>query len=152
MSSTKKKTIGIGDCFRLKDAGREIIMHVTKKDQEYGERIGVLTPPRELTIGELGELNYLFQVYFPVTHAWKKGLLEWLGNFPVRSAEIIMRRPGKRDNDGRICNWFLVFEDGSEVFREKLSPQEKKLSLAVIWNDTMLVDMVNSGWKPDQEI
>jgi hypothetical protein len=61
-----------------------------------------------------------------------------------------MRRPGGRAKDGRILNW-VVSEGGRDRVVKELSESERKLSIATIVNDTLLIDRIASGWLPEVE-
>jgi regulator of RNase E activity RraB len=58
-----------------------------------------------------------------------------------------MRMAGSRDKSGRVLDWWLY--DGNREWRiGQLSPGQEQLSIAAIWNDTLLVDRILSGWAP----
>ncbi len=58
-----------------------------------------------------------------------------------------MRKAGWRDGSGRVLNWWLW--DGEREWQvEKLTPELESLSLAQIWNDTLLVERIIEGWSP----
>jgi regulator of RNase E activity RraB len=58
-----------------------------------------------------------------------------------------MRMAGSRDKSGRVLDWWLY--DGNREWRiGQLSPGQERLSIAAIWNDTLLIDRIMSGWAP----
>jgi hypothetical protein len=61
-----------------------------------------------------------------------------------------MRRPGGRDAGGKVLNWW-IHDDNGEKKVDRLNENQRHYSLAVIWNDTLLIERIYSGWLPEVE-
>jgi hypothetical protein len=57
---------------------------------------------------------------------------------------------GDRDRYGRVTDWWL--RDGTKQWKiGALSQEETKLSIASVWNDTLLVQRIEEEWVPSNE-
>lgn len=146
----------LGDLFEMKTRCGLAYFQFVNKHAEFGQLIRVLPGVHnerpqylERLVGE----KELYFVFFPVSAAAARGFVSKVANLPVPTwAEAFptMRRPGARGSDGKILNWFLV-NDRGEQFLKNLSDEQRTLSLAVIWNDTLLAERICSGWVPAHE-
>jgi hypothetical protein len=153
----KASTVTSGDVFEIATPKGFAYLQYTLKDSEFGHLIRVLPgffPKRPDKINEVVEEAELFYVFFPVDAAVKKGILEKVGKEEIPTSakkQPKMRRPGLRNREGKALAWFIL-DDGKEFRVDKLTEDQQKLSLAVIWNDTMLVKRLCDGWKPEMDI
>jgi hypothetical protein len=127
-----------------------------RRDPEYGEMIRVLSgvfSERPEDIDKLVAAPELYVVFFPFGAALRQEIISAVSSAPIPAAgwrERAMRRPGGRAKDGRILNW-VVSEGGRDRVVKELSESERKLSIATIVNDTLLIDRIASGWLPEVE-
>ena len=150
------KTPKPGDIFQLKTPKGFAYIQYTHRDDEYGQLIRVLPGLFDVELSSFDKLSQkqaLYFVFFPLSAAVSRGILTRMTNEPIpESAQSlpIMKRPGTRDSDGKVLSWWI--KDGkSEKKVEKLNDKQRRYSLAVIWNDTLLVDRICSGWLPENE-
>lgn len=145
-----------GDVFILRTPKGDAYLQYTLKNPEYGQLLRVLPglhvqPPASLT--ELVQDKEVFFVFFPLQAAVNRGLVRFVANHEVplwAQGLPVMRRPGGRAPNGKPLNWILW--DGTEEWRvDKLSEEEAEMSLAVIWNDTLLIERLCAGWLPANE-
>jgi len=127
------------------------------RDGDYGELIRVLpgvfrTRPEDPLSLALEE--ELYSVFFPVSAALRRGIVTKVGKGLIPGGKWrrrSMRRPGAREKGGRILTW-VIEEEGGERVVNTLAPEQLKLPMAVIWNDTMLKERIAEGWRPEDEI
>jgi regulator of RNase E activity RraB len=91
-----------------------------------------------------------FFTFFPLAAAVSRGIVHIVGHqsVPDRARSFpLMRMSGSRDKSGRVLDWWLY--DGNREWRiGQLAPGQEQLSIAAIWNDTLLIDRIVSGWAP----
>jgi len=62
-----------------------------------------------------------------------------------------MRMAGTLEpGSGRVLDWWVRDENGTRRVGD-LTPELRKLSLAELWNDTLLIERIASGWSPEDE-
>ena len=94
-----------------------------------------------------------FFVFFPLGSACKRGIVKIVAHeeVPEGSRDIPLLRSSMRyrDQSGRMIegDWWLW--NGKEEWRIGQLPDELRgLSLKELWNDTLLIERIASGWKP----
>jgi hypothetical protein len=146
----------LGDVFEIKTPNGLAYLQFTLKDSEFGHLIRVLPgffSKRPSQVNEVVEKPELFFVFFPVDAAVKKGILARVTNekIPVwAQKQPLMRRSGLRNREGKALTWF-IWDGEKEIRVDELNKGQKKLSLAEIWNDTLLVERLCEGWLPESE-
>jgi hypothetical protein len=91
--------------------------------------------------------------FYPVSAAVTQGLVTIAANCPIPLGGELpstFRRRGASTPAGEILTWF-IFDDTKEILKSTLSPEEKHLSIASIWNHAFLVDRLVEEWRPDME-
>jgi hypothetical protein len=151
-----KKKIQIGDIFELKTPKGLVYLQYIYNDVEYGYLIRVLPgffDARPKSFSDVGEKKELYFVFFPVQAALNREIILFISKEKVpdwAKDRPLMRRPGGRSQNGKILNWWL--SDGhKETQIDSLNEKQRKLSIAVICNDTMLVQRICEGWLPEFE-
>ncbi|MDQ6945682.1 MAG: ribonuclease E inhibitor RraB [Actinomycetota bacterium] len=125
------------------------------------ERLGALVrvlpglhPVRPTDLGAVVAMDERFFTFFPVAAAASQGIVRIVGNqeVPERKRSFpLMRMRGSIDKSGRVLDWWLY--DGNREWRiGQLGPGQEKLSLAEIWNDTLLVERILSNWVPSMVV
>jgi hypothetical protein len=146
-----------GDVFQLKTPKGFAYFQFSHKDEEYGHLIRILpglfdTPPASFR--ELSQSKELYCVFFPLAAAVSKCIVKHVANEPLPASAQkppILRRPGGRGIGGKVLNWWIREPNGAEKKVDNLNVEQKHYSLAVIWNDTLLVERICSGWLPENE-
>jgi hypothetical protein len=98
-----------------------------------------------------------FSVFFPLGAACNRGIVKIVAHeeIPTVSRGIPLMRTSSRyrDKSGKMieADWWLW--DGKEERRiGKLPEKYHDLSLRAIWNDTLLIERIVSGWRPADEV
>jgi hypothetical protein len=88
--------------------------------------------------------------FYPATAAVAQGLVEVIGYLPPPELPQRLRRPGARSGL-RIDTWIIENGTGETAVRSRLSEDEVRLPIAVIWNHEFLIQRNAEGWDPAQE-
>jgi hypothetical protein len=144
-----------GDVIALPTAKGLALAQVTHRDSLYGTLIRVLEPVLEKPPPDLSDVvtaGERFWTFFPVAAAIKRGLVEMLGMASIpadRQRFPLLRQRGQIRPDGSVADWWLW--DGERRWRVgTLSPDQVKLSIAEVVNDTLLRERIEQDWTPAQ--
>ena len=150
------RALRLGDIFQLRTPKGFAYIQYSYMDDEYGHLVRILpgvfnTTPSSFS--QLSQSKELFFVFFPLAAAVSKGIVTKVAGetIPASAQKLpTMRRPGARDVNGRVLNWWIRDSHGEKKI-DKLNGEQKSYSLAVIWNNTILVERICSGWRPEME-
>lgn len=81
--------------------------------------------------------------------ALAQGFAEVVGHLPPLALPQQLRRPGVRS--GRRIDTWIIENGNTELVKSKLSDEELKFPIAVIWNHELLVQRLREGWEPTKE-
>lgn len=142
-----------GDLLRVSVDGSCAHLHYLGRHPEYGDAVRVVLSegiPNSATEQD-ALLAGGYVAFYPVLTAAAQGLVEPVGHRDKGAlVPTALRRPGARSGDGRVLAW--IIEDlGTERVASALTPAERKLPIAVIWNHEMLCTRIREGWEPESE-
>jgi len=151
-----RKRVRLGDLLEVVTPRGLAYVQYAGKHPEYGYAIRVLpgffqTRPQDWTT--LASQQGYF-TFYPVSAAVSQGLIAIAAHHPIplgRELPSTFRRRGAIAPDGRVMTWLIFGNGGPETLRTTLSPEEKRLSIASIWNHAFLVDRLIEEWRPDKE-
>ena len=96
----------------------------------------------------------LYYVFFPVKEAVSRGIFQTIGNFhiPGHSERFpLFRCASLPDREGKVQDCWLW--DGNKDWRVgAMRPEHRDLPIQEIWNDTCLVEKLEAGWLPRDDI
>ncbi|MBN1189564.1 MAG: hypothetical protein JXA46_07425 [Dehalococcoidales bacterium] len=108
---------------------------------------------RPIDFNELAYNKHKFITIFPLDLAVKQNIFVVVGHVAVpKEAQKfpLFRAAGGIDRNGNVINWWLW--DGIKSWRvDKLSPEQYKLPIKSIPNDTALIEMIEEGWTPETD-
>jgi hypothetical protein len=146
----------LGDVFETTTSRGRAYLQVTHKHPKYGFLVRVLpgffnsVPNIEELVGQEGR----FVTFFPVAAAMKQGIVRRVATVPVPSHahEFPLFRTGVVDpRTGKVAVWWLW--DGEKEWRvDELTPDQRRLPLRGIWNDTLLIKRIESDWLPEKDL
>ncbi len=94
-----------------------------------------------------------FWIFFPVAAAAKQGIVHKVANRPLpdHATEIPIFRTGVVDpSTGKVETWWLW--DGSKSWMiGALNEEQRMLPIRGSWNDTLLVQRIEEGWRPEKD-
>jgi hypothetical protein len=148
--AAKPKRAKPGDVLQLNTPKGFAYLQYVGRHSEYGD--AVLVNPKlgvrpEVFTSQAFSGGYL--VFYPATAAVARGLVAVVDHLAPLSLPQRLRRPGARSGQ-HIATW--IIEDGTaETVKSKLSEDDLRLPIAVIWNHELLTQRVLEGWNPLHE-
>jgi hypothetical protein len=150
----------IGDVIEIPTPAGFAYAHFTHKHDvppHWGALIRVLPwlfSDRLLNFAQLVEREPAFITFFPLGAACNRRIVRVVANEPLpdSSRSFPTFRNSHRDRSGkRMRPWFLW--DGSREWRvDQLSEAELRAYPPLgIWNDTLLIERIVSGWSHEQD-
>lgn len=129
----------------------------THKHAVYGAmlRISATTFPdkREYGFGLLFDDEVQFSCFFPLAAAGKRSFVRIVGNIevPPELGAFPMFRTGIPDpKTGRVGDWWLW--DGEDEWKVgAITDEQRKYPIRGVWNDTMLIERIESRWTPQTD-
>lgn len=124
--------------------------------RQYGALIRVFEhtyPERPGDIGQVVGDKVRFSVFFPLKAAVGAGIFSVVGNIPVREelqAFPVFRAGVVDPATGKVATWWL-WDGKAEQKLGKLTEDQKKLPIRGVWNDTLLIERIESGWTPERD-
>jgi len=95
-----------------------------------------------------------FSVFFPVRAAVQRGIVHVAGHAdiaPANQAFPLFRSGNPDPKTKRVGVWWLW--NGERSWRVgELTTEQRKLDLKEIWNDSMLVQRIEEGWRPENDL
>lgn len=151
----KKRRAKVGDVIEVSTPKGLAYLQYAARHPDYGDVIRVLPglfQTRPASFEEL-LLEKGYFTFYPLRVAVSRGLVAVIANMPIPAGSEgpgRLRRAGAISNDGRVLTWIITGENG-DYLRERLTPEEKRLSIAEIWNHEMLTHQLAAKWHPEQE-
>jgi hypothetical protein len=148
------KRIRIGDVIEIQTRKGLAYAQFTHKHPRYSALIRVLpafSEERPNDLRETVEKRARFVTFIPLQAAVNRSLLAIVANYPVpeEAQKFPLFRAGMVDPRSRKVEvWWLW--DGEKEWRVgDVAPEQWGLPILGIWNDTMLIHRIESGWTPE---
>lgn len=142
--------VKLGNVFELKTSKGYAYLHFVYKDNQLGQLVRVLSGlynQRPSSFCDLVLQNHQFVVFFPVSAAKKKELIEFVDDCPMDNFKKPKEMRTEHHIGGEFLGWDIVNTDTwKRKFTKKLSSRQRKLSPWGIWNDTLLIERLEKGW------
>lgn len=129
----------------------------THWNKEFGYLIQVLENlhrVRPKNIQEIFHGPISIVTFFPLQTAMRMGMVAVVGNIqiPDRLSKFPIFRAGfVSPATGKVSDWW--FWDGEKEWRVgKITDKQKEMPIRAIWNDTMLIHRIESGWRSEKDV
>jgi len=126
----------------------------THKHKQYGALLRIFDEPFQCRPTEFSVITskpVRFSTFFPLRAALKRGIFEIVSNEPVPSELIpfpTFRGGIVNHRTKKIEVWWLW--NGKKEWKiGPLTDIYRRLPIRGIWNDTMLIHRLESGWRPE---
>lgn len=145
--------IKIGDVIEIPVKGGFAYAQYTHRHDKYGSLLLVLPTIHKEQATDFSFLENeqeSYYTFFPLGPAVNQGLFKVVTNqlIPAYAEQFPLFKTGTPNGEGHIEVWWLW--NGSKEWKVgNLTEDQKKLSLRGIWNDTLLVQRIESGWHPE---
>jgi hypothetical protein len=156
MALTTRIRPKIGDVIEIPTPSGFAYAQFTHKHPKYGALIRVLQgvfQQRPANFLSLVQQSEQFVTFFPLGAACNRQIVRVVAEEPIPAGaqEFPLFRDGVRSQDGQINTWWLW--DGEREWKiGALEPEQHCLPIRGIWNDTLLVERILSGWRHEMEI
>lgn len=146
----------IGDLIEIGVSSGWAYALYTHSSKMYGALLRVLpgiysSRPDDLL--NLTSQRPLFSCFFPLSAAVKQGRVAVVGKTPIPDklkTFPVFRAGMVNPQTGKVDNWWL-WDGDNEVRIGDLSPEQRKLDIRGVWNDTLLIERVEKQWRPEQD-
>jgi len=145
----------IGDIVEFKTAKGYAYAHYTHKDDQYGSLLRVYSriyEEKPSNINSMVNGKETFSCFFPLSAAVSKKIVTIVGNVEVSQdkMQFPIFRSGLSLPDKPIVWWLW---DGQREWRVgTLTQEQTKLPVLGIWNDTLIIERIESGWTPEKDV
>ena len=130
-------------------------MQYTHRHPTHGALVRALPgifEERPKSLYDLANQPARFVAFVPLNTAIKQKVFDIVARAPIpeHARKFPLFRAGAPGPSGRIKTWWLW--DGETEWRVgKLSPEQRSLPFRSIWNDTLLIERIETGWTPEME-
>lgn len=150
------KQIQIGDIIEIRTAKGLAYAQYTHQHPQMGGLICVFDKIFENRPNDLFELvngPLRFSTFIPVRAAVNRGIFKVISRQEIagHNKPFPLFRNGVPDRKTKkVSVWWLWDGEKSWIVGE-LTAAQRKLPLRQIWNDTLLIERIESGWTPSTE-
>ncbi len=143
----------IGDLVEVSTSLGLTYAQYTHKNSRYGSLLRVF---KKVYVGKPECLEEIlndevkFSIFFPLKAAVDQGIVKVVGNLsiPKELSQFPIFRAGVVDpSTGKVATWWL-WDGESEEKVSSLSEEQKHLPIRGVWNDTLLIERIESNWTP----
>jgi len=146
----------IGDIIQIPTCKGFAYAQYTHKHPQYGALIRVFhkfydTPTHNYL--QLASQAERFATFFPLGAAVNRKIVTIAGNAPIPTyaQQFPTFRAGVIDpSTGKVPTWWL-WDGEKEWLVGELTTEQRKLPIRGIWNDTLLIERIESGWTPETD-
>ncbi len=143
----------IGDLVEVSTSQGLVYAQYTHKNSRYGALLRVFNnvyAEKPLHLEDTINDELRFSTFFPLKAAVDQGIVKIVGNFSVSKefSQFPVFRAGVVDpSTGKVAIWWL-WDGNSEERIGSLSDDQKHLPIRGVWNDTLLIERIESNWTP----
>jgi hypothetical protein len=146
----------IGDIVEIMTGKGLVYAQYTHKHNQYGALLRVFRKfcgvrPSDFT--ELARNRPTFMCFFPLGAAVNRGIVSIVDNVavPLEAQSFPTFRAGMANPPtDKVKVWWLW--DGEKEWRVgELTDEQRSLSIRGVWNDTLLIERIESGWTPETD-
>ena len=150
------KRVQIGDVIEVPTANGLAYAQYTHQHPTHGGLIRVfdaLFQNRPSDLSALVKGPVRFSTFFPVAAAIKRGLFNVVGHDEIASHNQpfpVFRNGNADPKTKKVGAWW--FWDGEKEWKVgEISPEQRKMPIVGVWNDTLLVERIETGWTPSND-
>lgn len=152
------RSIRIGDIFELSTPKGFAYVQYVYEDVTCGSLIRVLPglfEARPSSFERLVQMREPFVVYFPLKAAVNRRIVHVVGTSPLPFDRVYpppLISGGEVLPNGHRVKWRIYKGDGTMTLLDELDAEQRTYSPYEVWNDTLLIERICSGWKPEDDV
>lgn len=150
------KQVQINDIVEIPTAKGLRYAQFSHRHPRYGALLRILPGSFESRPSDFSELvrqPESFVTFFPIQSAVSRNIVQVVASYPVPSFAKpfpLFRCGVIVPETGKVKEWW--FWDGEKEWKVgNLTTEQRKLPLRGIWNDTLLVERLETGWTPESD-
>jgi hypothetical protein len=150
------KRVQIGDIIEIPTAKGLAYAQYTHQHRTYGGLIRVFDPlfaNQPNSFSDLINAPVRFSTFFPVVAAIKNGVFRVVGHesvAPHNQSFPIFRNGVADPKTKKVSVWW--FWDGEREWKVgAITPEQREMPIVGVWNDTLLIERIESGWTPTND-
>lgn len=144
------KRLKIGDIFQISTKKGAAYFQCVHSDKLEGEIIKVFYKLWNKQVNDIEDVlkeDYFF-VGFPLKYAIRQGIVSYMDNVKIDEFEKPKFMRSLHQIGEEKLGWHIVnTKTLKRKFVEELNSEQKKLSPWGIWNDTLLKENLENGWR-----
>jgi len=147
----------IGDVVEIKTAKGLAYAQYAHKHKQYGALLrlfGDFYDVRPNSFTELVNHKPTFMCFFPLNTAVSRGIVSIVDNAALAAdAQIFpVFRAGVTDPSTRKVGVWWLWNGEKEWRVGDLNAEQRKFPIRGVWNDTLLIERIESGWTPETDL
>jgi hypothetical protein len=144
----------IGDIFEIPTAKGLAYAQYTHQHSKLGALIRVFDSLYSSTPSDWGKMvdgPVQFSTFYPLKAAVQRGISRIVAHHQVAepNRSFPTFRAGIIDPKTRKVSVWWLWDGENEWKIGNLSPEQRKLPIREVWNDTLLVQRIEEGWRPE---
>jgi hypothetical protein len=151
------KRLRVGDIIEVKTGKGFAYAQYTHRDKLYGYLVRVLPGFFEhlpIDVQSIANRPSIFVTFLPLQAAVDRKIFSVVENVAIPEKEKafpLFRAAGLADpSTGKVDQWWLW--NGERSWRiDSLTESQRRLPIKGIWNDTLLVERIESDWRPQDD-
>jgi len=94
-----------------------------------------------------------FSTFFPLGAAVNRSIVSVVGNAPIpeKQKPFPLFRGGVVDQKTRKVETWWLWDGENEWPIGELASEQKRIPIRGVWNDTLLVERIETGWTPETD-
>ena len=149
----------IGDIIEIPTRHGFAYAQFTHKHRMYGALLRVYNtiyqtkPSLDVIQSAVNSREPDFSTFFPLGAAVNRSIVSVVGNAPIpeKQKPFPLFRNGNEDPKTKNVETWWLWDGEKEWPIGKLTKEQRRLSLNEVWNDTLLVERIESGWTPETD-
>jgi len=143
--------IQVGDIFSIKTNNGYGFIQYVESSETFGEYVRILAPlkgEKNITQAEINQMER-WNIYFPLKIAHRRKIIEFIGEYKLPSNYVAHENTRIEHNiRGEHLGWRIVNRKTlAAEFKEKLDAKDLKLSPHGTFNDTLIIEYLESNWE-----
>jgi hypothetical protein len=152
------KRVRFGDIIEIQTRKGLSYVQYTHRNELFGYLVHVLPgffKSRPPDFNRIAGQETQFVAFIPLQAALNRHIFHVVGNVKIPESKIpfpMFRAAGGSGDriTGKISTWWLWDGEKSWIIGP-IKPEQRKLPIKEVWNDTLLIDRIEAGWRPQDD-
>lgn len=150
------KKCKIGDIIEIPTPSGLAYAQFTHLHPRYNALLRVLPgkyESRPVDLSRLAQSEEKFATFFPLQAALNQGIFCVVANHsvPATASTFPLFRTGIEDPQTRKVKVWWLWDGEKEWKVGDITPEQRRLPLRGIWNDTLLIERIDANWTPEND-